>query len=838
MQDRGMVAVALGLALGLGSAAAQDVEQLPGATHMVRVPEAAIDGLVRRNVDTVAFTVPGKAGGASADATAAAAQLLIHDFDFNGDPVRTDKLHLRQIAPGVVEITSVAWEVGYWRFSVRDAASYFGMGERFDALNHAHTVVKNLSVDNEGVKGTSSYKPIPFFMSTSGYGLWVDTTGEATFDLNATDKSEIVVDVASAKMRIVLFTGPEFPGILEKFTAQAGRAIVPPYWAFAPWKARDYHQNEAQVKEDVDKTRALGLPASVILIDSPWSTAYNDYKFNSKQFDDAPGMVKYIHDNAYKLVLWHTPWINSKSDPPKEAGFEGKIAPLADNYQFAADQNLFVKNANGSPYVGRWWKGEGSMIDFTYPKAKQWWQDQVRQAIAAGADGFKDDDGEGNFFGDVKFADGTDARVMRNRYSVLYNNAVEELIQKDLKGNGVLLSRSVTVGANGIGFLWGGDNEASFSPLNGLPTVVTAGLGAGLSGMPLWGADLGGYEGIADTPNARLLERWTEYAAFSPLMEVMSSKNIGPWDFDSNEPAGGHEALDIYRKYAVLHMSLFPYRYAAAQEAAKTGMPLMRALVLNYQDDVRARSAKDEYLFGPDFLVAPVIDEGTQRTVYLPAGDWVNYWNGTQVEGGKVVVADAPVDVIPVWVRAGAVVPKIPEDVMTLVPQKESGNTTVKSLDNRRVYEVIGAGEGNAKITDFEGRVVERSGRSLKISGNAARVIVRWRFGTATGVTVNGASVKVQGGTVGSSVEFDHANESTLEWRDELLTIPVVAAPSAAAPGVTPMVAPVIRTEVQSVAEADASSVHRSTHRSRRSRHSAKVLRKKRKTGDTAKPAQ
>ena len=838
MQDRGMVAVALGLALGLGSAAAQDVEQLPGATHMVRVPEAAIDGLVRRNVDTVAFTVPGKAGGASADATAAAAQLLIHDFDFNGDPVRTDKLHLRQIAPGVVEITSVAWEVGYWRFSVRDAASYFGMGERFDALNHAHTVVKNLSVDNEGVKGTSSYKPIPFFMSTSGYGLWVDTTGEATFDLNATDKSEIVVDVASAKLRIVLFTGPEFPGILEKFTAQAGRAIVPPYWAFAPWKARDYHQNEAQVKEDVDKTRALGLPASVILIDSPWSTAYNDYKFNSKQFDDAPGMVKYIHDNAYKLVLWHTPWINSKSDPPKEVGFEGKIAPLADNYQFAADQNLFVKNANGSPYVGRWWKGEGSMIDFTYPKAKQWWQDQVRQAIAAGADGFKDDDGEGNFFGDVKFADGTDARVMRNRYSVLYNNAVEELIQKDLKGNGVLLSRSVTVGANGIGFLWGGDNEASFSPLNGLPTVVTAGLGAGLSGMPLWGADLGGYEGIADTPNARLLERWTEYAAFSPLMEVMSSKNIGPWDFDSNEPAGGHEALDIYRKYAVLHMSLFPYRYAAAQEAAKTGMPLMRALVLNYQDDVRARSAKDEYLFGPDFLVAPVIDEGTQRTVYLPAGDWVNYWNGTQVAGGKVVVADAPVDVIPVWVRAGAVVPKIPEDVMTLVPQKESGNTTVKSLDNRRVYEVIGAGEGNAKIADFEGRVVERSGRSLKISGNAARVIVRWRFGTATGVTVNGASVKVQGGTVGSSVEFDHANESTLEWRDELLTIPVVAAPSAAAPGVTPMVAPVIRTEVQSVAEADASSVHRSTHRPRRSRHSAKALRKKRKTGDTAKPAQ
>src|SRR5579859_5046735 len=169
------VAVALGLVLGAGCAAAQnDVEQLPGATHVVRPPEGPVEGLVRRDADSVLYTIPGKGG----------AQLLVHDFDFNGDPVTTDKIHLRQVAPGVVEITSVAWEVGYWRFYVRDAASYFGLGERFDALDHTHTVVKNLSVDNEGVKGASTYKPIPFLMSTSGYGLWLDATGEATFDLN------------------------------------------------------------------------------------------------------------------------------------------------------------------------------------------------------------------------------------------------------------------------------------------------------------------------------------------------------------------------------------------------------------------------------------------------------------------------------------------------------------------------------------------------------------------------------------------------------------------------------------------------------------------------------
>jgi len=599
---------------------------------------------------------------------------------------------------------------------------------------------------------------MPFFMSTSGYGLWVDTTADATFDMNASSEQQIYVDVAAEKLRIVLFTGPEFPKILDHFTELAGRSMLPPSWAFAPWTGRDYHQNDAQVKEDVDKNRALGLPASVIVIDSPWTTAYNSYKFNPKQFEDAPGMVKYVHDNGYKLVLWHTSWINSKSDPPHEAGFADKMTEKSENYDEAAGNGYFVKGMDGKAYVGRWWKGYGSLIDFTNPNAKLWWQDQVRQAIRAGADGFKDDDAEGSFVNaPVKFFDGTDPRLMRNRYAVLYNNAMEELIQKDLKGNGVLFCRSVTQGANGIGMLWGGDNEASFSTENGLPTVVTAGLGAGLSGMPLWTADLGGYLKTPSTPDSLLFQRWTEYAAFSPAMEVLSSSNLGPWGY-------GDEALKTYRKFAVLHMSLFPYRYAAAQEAAKTGMPMMRALVLNYQDDEHARLAKDEYLFGPDLLIAPVVTEATQRSVYLPAGEWVDYWTGAHVSGGRTTLVDVPVDRIPVYARAGAVIPKIPEDVMTLVPQSESGNKSVKAMDDRRIYELIDGSD--ATIRDFEGRTVVRGANSLKISGDsAAHIIVRWRFGTPGSVTVNGAAAKVQTGEGGEPfVEFDHSKESSVAW--------------------------------------------------------------------------
>lgn len=744
---RGVLAVAV--TVGGVAAGAQDVAKpQQGVVQRGRAPEAAIDGFARLNDDRLELKLPG--GGAS---------LQLGDLEFEGDPVGTGKLHLRQLAEGVYEITSVAYTVGDWRFRVFDSSSYYGLGERFNALNHTHSIVRNLSADNASAKGSSTYKPMPFFMSTRGYGLWVDTTADATFDMNASSGTDVVVDVPAEKLRLVLFTGPEFTKILERLTAQAGRSMLPPYWAFAPWISRDFHKDQAEVLADVEHARTLGIPASVLMIDSPWTTAYNDYTFNPKQFNDAAAMVKTIHQQGYKLVLWHTSWINSKSDVPHETGFADRMQPKAANYDEAASNGYFVRGLDGSPYVGRWWKGEGSLIDFTNPRAKLWWQDQVRKAISAGADGFKDDDAEGSFVtGPVKFADGTDPRLMRNRYAVLYNNAMEELVQKDLKGNGVLFCRSVTQGANGLGLLWGGDNEASFSPENGLPTVVRAGLGAGMSGMPLWTADLGGYEATATTPDPVLFQRWTEYAAFSPTMEVVSSKNVGPWDY-------GDQALATFKKYSILHMSLFPYRYAAVQQAAKTGLPIMRALALDYQDDAQARERSDEYLFGPDLLVAPVVTAGTQRTVYLPKGDWVDYWTGAPQQGGREIVVDAAYDQIPVYARAGAVLAKIPEDVMTLVPAAESGNAQLHALDARRVYEVVGAA-GTANFTDFEGRSVERSGSMLKIAGEkTAHAIVRFRSLHPKSVTVNGAAAKLGEANGEAFVEFDLAKTATVSWQ-------------------------------------------------------------------------
>ena len=235
--------------------------------------------------------------------------------------------------------------------------------------------------------------------------------------------------------------------------------------------------------------------------------------------------------------------------------------------------------------------------------------------------------------------------------------------------------------------------------------------------------------------------------------------NLGPWDY-------GFEALRIFRLYSVLHMSLFPYRYAAAQESARNGLPMMRALVLMHQDDPEARVAETEYYFGPDLLVAPVFSPVTERAVYLPEGAWIDYWSGKRLAGRRTIAAAAPLDRIPLYVREGAILPKIPDDVMTLVPRAEVKDPNVKPLDDRRVYEIY-PGERLRAIADFEGRTVAPGPQpaSLVVTGAAARVTVRWRFSGPAVVTVGDRklnTVKAADGSV--SVEFDHQGTSRVSW--------------------------------------------------------------------------
>lgn len=660
-------------------------------------------------------------------------------------------IRVRRLGPGVTEISISASGPGPadWEVRLVERAPVVGFGERYDALDQTGQTIVNRSSDTPGPKGTATYMPIPFFMSLRGVGVWVDTYAEASFDVGRETAGEVVVRLRESRLRILVFEGPGLPRILERFTGIVGRAKLPPYWAFAPWKSRNWHPDMAAVYEDVDRYRRLGLPASVLVLDSPWATNYNTFQMNRLQFTDPEAMVRHVHEQGFKLCLWLTAFINKETVPAPEPELVGKI-PLTEaaNYEEARSRGYFLKNDSGGVYLATWWKGKGGLIDFTNPAAVSWWQGQVRQAIALGADAFKADGGEGSFI--VK------PESLRTRYAVLYNRALEQLIEKDLHGDGVLFSRSGSIGSHDLPFIWAGDNQADFSRDNGLPSVVIAGLNAGLSGVSMWTSDLGGYEKTVRTPgDATVFARWTEFSAFSPVMEVHSSINLGPWDY-------GDGALEIFRRYSRLHMSLFPYRYAAAQESHRTGMPMMRALVLENPLDSMAVRATDEYEFGPDFLVAPVVTSGTRRPVHVPAGDWIDYWTGGRVTGPADTTVDAPLDRIPLYVKAGAIIPRIPEDVMTLAPA--SPGSGVKGLDDGRVYEIYpGPARG---VVDFEGRrlVVSREGghASLRITGKAARVTVVWRFERPVGVRLDGVPVVVTQTGDGASVTFAHAMGSQL----------------------------------------------------------------------------
>jgi len=683
-------------------------------------------------------------------------------FRRNGAPLAPSDIRVRPLGEGVTEISAAAPVLATWDVRLLEKEPVYGFGERFNALDQSHEIIVNASQDLPGTKGTGTYVPMPFFMDLRGYGLWVDTYAEAVFDLGASTLGEFAIRFEDTKLRILVFEGPRFPQILERFTGVVGRAKLPPYWAFAPWKSRNWHPDTTAVYEDVERYRQLGLPASVLVLDSPWATNYNTFEINRRQFADPEAMVRRIHEAGFKLCLWLTAFVNETTWTPSEPELVGKI-PLtaASNFEPARRAGYFLTNDSGGVYLADWWKGRGGLVDFTNPAAVAWWQDEVRKAIRLGADAFKADGGEGSFIDDAHFAGGEDAAVMRTRYSVLYNRALQSLIDRDLHGDGALFSRSGSVGNHDLPFIWAGDNEASFSASNGLPSVVLAGLNAGLSGIPLWTSDLGGYEKDARTPGDDVLfVRWTEFSAFSPVMEVHSAINLGPWDY-------GTRALDIFRTYSRLHMSLFPYRYAAAQEAARTGMPLMRALVLSHPLDPEARAARDEYEFGPDFLVAPVVTPGTERAVHLPGGTWVDYWSGARLTGPLDTVVEAPLDRVPLFVRAGAILPKIPDDVMTLVPWTRTGTPPVPTLDDRRVYEVYPGALRD--LTDFEGRHLaagSEGGRTtLRLTGAPARVTIVWRFEAPTEVTLNGERIALERAGASVSVTFAHSGESLLAWR-------------------------------------------------------------------------
>jgi len=627
-----------------------------------------------------------------------------------------------------------------------DAAEHFyGFGEKFNALDHTGKVVDVLTFDQPGNKGDRSYKVAPWFISTRGYGLHLDSTARSRFDMRtgAVGRYSITNQFGTLKFNVVY--GPTLTDVLARYTAYAGRPSLPPPFAFGTWISSDVWRSGGEVRYVVTKFRERGIPGSVFVFDSPWEVAYNDFKFNigasnATQFgrggtfeeEDFAGfsslseLMTFFREHGLKVVCWMTPFVNVSSQNEGIPGQNlGKAVLAGEQDQF------FVQDGNtGRPLVVPWWKGRGRPIDFTNPAARAWLIERLSELLVAcevnvkagtetAIGGFKTDDGEvGNDQNTyiperAKYHSGATGRSFVNGYCVEYHRTVNGV----LGDRGVLFARSGFTGTQAFSGCWAGDNEPNFGEENGLPSVIIAGLSAAMSGYSIWGHDVGGYlnGNFSPVSPADLLIRWSQFGCFSPIFQMHRQVHASnfrqyPWGYPTpGETLQRNRALENFKFYARLHTRLFPYLYTYAKQSRETGIPIMRPLVLMHPDDPNTFAIRHTYYFGADLVVAPIIRPlANRRNVYLPEGTWFDFWSNERHQGEQVITwtnpnqPSQPQSKIPVFVRRGGIIPLIlGDDVATLCDADYVNNLEVVTWNGGlelRIYP-----DDDARLTLYDG---------------------------------------------------------------------------------------------------------------------------------------
>lgn len=511
----------------------------------------------------------------------------------------------------------------------------------------------------EGGIPQGDYVPAPWLLSNAGWALWAETWGPGLHLDLAGPELSLSQRAAAGPLRLHFFCDPTPAARLRRYLRLTGTAPVLPEWAYGHWKSRDVYEHQRDVEEDWRGYRENDLPLDAIVIDSPWETQYNTWRFNPHQFPDPRGLIQGMRADGVRTVVWVTPWTNldsSDGQRPPDRESERMHARPADNYSEGALAGHFVRGRDGKAWVGRWWMGTGSIVDFTSPAARRWWQRQARSVLAMGVQGIKADDGEGYYVPpDARFADGRTGAEAAWAFGDLYRRTMQEVLDEVHRGDGVLFGRSGWTGQQATGMLWGGDQVSDWWSLR---TLVAATLTAAASGFSNWSHDVGGYLGrmLVERCPKELLLRWAAFGALTPLMQAHGRFAQEAWRYDA-------ETLRIYRELVLLHERLVPYIRAAAATAERTGLPITRPLCLVDPGDSRGWQIADAYGFGPALWVAPVLEQGArERRVYLPRGEWLDFWTGEPAVGGHDAITPAPLDRIPIWVRRGSLIVTYPSE--------------------------------------------------------------------------------------------------------------------------------------------------------------------------------
>ncbi|WP_114853205.1 alpha-xylosidase [Brachybacterium sp. YJGR34] len=549
--------------------------------------------------------------------------------------------HVDYLWDGEVLTSSTARSIGYAQVEGEDPYVHeqlsldvgehiYGLGERFGAFVKNGQSVDIWNADG-GTNSEQAYKNVPFYLSSRGYGVLVDDAGPVSFEVGSENVSATQFSVPGERLRYEVFGGGTPLEVIERYTGRSGRPPALPEWSYGLWLSTSFttDYDEETVLSFVDGMAERDIPLTVFHFDCFWMRGFHwsDFVWDPATFPDPRGLLAKLHERGLKVCVWINPYIAQRS------------ALFAEG----AEKGYLLRTEDGSVWQTDLWQAGMGLVDFTNPEATAWYQEKLEALLDDGVDAFKTDFGERIPTDGVVWHDGSDPLREHNYYASQFNQAVFELLERRRgAGEAVVFARSATAGGQRFPLHWGGDCESTYVAM---AQSLRGGLSLTSSGFGFWSHDIGGFEG---TPDPTVFKRWVAFGLLSSHSRLHGSNSYRvPWLFDE-------EAVDVMREFTQLKQRLLPYLLSAAEDATRTGAPLMRSMALQFPEDPACRPLDTQYMLGPDVLVAPVFRDSGRVEFYLPAGDWVHLIDGEEARGGRFLDRTYDVHSLGVFARAGS----------------------------------------------------------------------------------------------------------------------------------------------------------------------------------------
>ncbi|MCJ1331882.1 hypothetical protein MMC10_008574 [Thelotrema lepadinum] len=566
--------------------------------------------------------------------------------------------------------------------------SIHGLGERFGAFNKVGQSVEIWNEDG-GTSSEQAYKNVPFWISSAGYGIFIDTPERIDLEIGSERSCRLQTSVEAQRLKWYLIYGPTPKEILTKYSILTGKADCSPAWSFGLWLTTSFttSYDEKTVSTFLEEMNKKDVPVEVFHFDCFWMDAFQwcDFAFSPSNFPDPKGQIARMKEAnlVHKTCCWINPYL-------------AQATPVFD---YCASKGYLLKRKNGDIWQWDLWQTGMGLIDLTNQEAATWYESCLTKLFDVGIDCLKTDFGERIPTTDVEWHDqSVDPARMHNFYAFIYNKLCYRALQSRYgKTQAILFARAATAGTQRFPLCWGGDCESTFAAL---AESIRGGLSLGLSGFSFWSNDIGGFEG---NPPPAIYKRWVAFGLLCSHSRLHGSNSYRvPWAIDHNAE-GPESCTGVLRKFTRLKRSLMPYIYAQAVEAAEKGWPMsVRAMALEFPEDPTAWFLDRQFMLGDSLLVAPVMAESGEVQYYLPEGKWTSWWDEKEVrEGPRWVKEKHGFTTLPLWVREGSVV---------LVGREEGekgegfGYDWVGQGGEVRVY-----GEGDGRkvgVVDAEGKAV------------------------------------------------------------------------------------------------------------------------------------